>query len=327
MNIKETNLKFGSLSVRSKTSRIILHHADATTCDAKTIHQWHINNGWSGIGYHFVVRKNGTIERGRPENTVGAHAEGSNTDSIGICFEGNFQTETMSTAQKDAGKELVAYLKKKYSISKVQKHSDVCATTCPGKNFPFSEIANASVNTVKNGLSDTKDPDGSWYYYKNGQIAKNITTVAQNKNGWFFVKNGKVDFSYTGIAKNDKGWWRIEKGKVNFDFTGFAENHNGWYYLKKGQVDFSITDIIKGSVKGITGWWYIVKGKVTFDTTVAKNKNGWWYIKDGKVDFDYDGIAENKNGVWYIDNGKVDFDYTGKANVTVVVKDGKVSVS
>lgn len=67
--------------------------------------------------------------------------------------------------------------------------------------------------------------------------------------------------------------------------------------------------------------------KVTLDTTVAKNKNGWWYVKNGMVDFDYNGIAENKNGVWYIDNGKVDFDYTGKANVTVVVKDGKVSVS
>lgn len=141
MNIIETNLSFGSMSVRSKTTRIILHHAAAKSCGAATIHKWHLNNGWSGIGYHFVVRKNGTIERGRPENTVGAHASGSNSDSIGICFEGDFMSETMSDTQKNAGKELVAYLKNKYGISKVQKHSDVCSTDCPGKNFPFTEIA------------------------------------------------------------------------------------------------------------------------------------------------------------------------------------------
>lgn len=326
MNIVETNLSFGSLSNRSKTTRMILHHADAETCDAKTIHQWHLNNGWSGIGYHYVVRKNGTIERGRPEKTVGAHADDNNFDSIGICFEGDFQTEKMGATQKSAGKELVAYLKKKYGITKVQKHSDVCATTCPGKNFPFAEIANATSSSIKNGLSDSADSDGNWYYYQNGKIVTNVTTVAKNKNGWWYVKNGKVDFSYTGIAKNDKGWWRIEKGKVNFDFTGFAENHNGWYYLKNGKVDFDLTDIIKGAVKGTTGWWLVEGGKVTFKTTVAKNKNGWWYVKNGMVDFDYDGIAENKNGVWYIDNGKVDFDYTGEANVTLTVKDGKVNL-
>ena len=121
MNIIQTNLSFGRLSNRSKTTSMILHHADAETSDAKTIHQWHINNGWSGIGYHYVVRKNGAIERGRPENTVGAHAEGSNFDSIGICFEGNFQTDKVRVTQKSAAKELVAYLKKRYSTSIVHK--------------------------------------------------------------------------------------------------------------------------------------------------------------------------------------------------------------
>lgn len=83
MNIIDTNLDFGSLSKRKSTTRIILHHAAAESCDAATIHQWHLNKGWSGIGYHFVVRKNGSIERGRPEDTVGAHALNNNSDSTG----------------------------------------------------------------------------------------------------------------------------------------------------------------------------------------------------------------------------------------------------
>lgn len=147
MNIIETNLSFGSLSNRSKTTRIILHHAAAKTCSAEDIHRWHLGNGWSGAGYHFLVRKDGKVYRLRPEKAVGAHASGSNSDSLGICFEGDFTSEKMSTTQKNAGKDLIAYLKKKYGISKVQKHSDVCSTDCPGKNFPFSEIAGATGST------------------------------------------------------------------------------------------------------------------------------------------------------------------------------------
>lgn len=148
MNIIETNLGFGSLSYRKTTTRIIIHHADAASCTIQDIHRWHINNGWAGCGYHFFVRKDGSIYRGRPENAVGAHASGSNSDSIGICFEGDYAAETMSDAQKQAGKELVAYLKNKYKIDKVLGHRDVCATSCPGNNFPFAEIAGVPTSSV-----------------------------------------------------------------------------------------------------------------------------------------------------------------------------------
>lgn len=150
MNIIETNLKFRTaLTNRNSTNRIIIHHAEASHCTAQDIHQWHLNNGWSGAGYHFLVRKDGTVYRLRPENKIGAHASGSNSDSIGICFEGSYMTETMPQAQINAGKELVAYLKQKYKISKVQAHREVCSTNCPGKNFPFIEIANTTVNVTK----------------------------------------------------------------------------------------------------------------------------------------------------------------------------------
>lgn len=149
MNIIETNLKFRTaLTNRNSTNRIIIHHAEASHCTAQDIHQWHLINGWSGAGYHFLVRKDGTIYRLRPENKIGAHASGSNSDSIGICFEGSYMTETMSQTQINAGKELVAYLKQRYGISKVQAHREVCSTNCPGRNFPFSEIANAK--SIKN---------------------------------------------------------------------------------------------------------------------------------------------------------------------------------
>ena len=107
VNIIETNLKFKAMSNRTKTTRIILHHAAAKSCTAQQIHQWHLDNGWSGAGYHFLVRKDGNIYRLRPENKVGAHASRSNSDSLGVCFEGDFMTETMGETQRKAGAELV----------------------------------------------------------------------------------------------------------------------------------------------------------------------------------------------------------------------------
>ena len=143
MQIIETNLQFKDMSTRKVTERIILHHAYAKKCSAEDIHRLHLNNGLAGAGYHFLVRKDGKIYRLRPEDKVGAHAYSSNYNSIGICFEGNYMEEDMPGIQKEAGKELVAYLKNKYGITTVQRHKDVCATSCPGDKFPFEEIANS----------------------------------------------------------------------------------------------------------------------------------------------------------------------------------------
>ena len=153
MQINEVNYKWsGTLTKRTKTEMIVLHHAAAKSCTAEQIHQWHLNRGWSGVGYHFIVRKDGQIYRGRPENVVGAHATNYNSKSIGICFEGDFTVENMPKAQLEAGKELVAYLKDKYKIDNVKAHRDLMATSCPGSKFPFDEIANAKQNVLVENL-------------------------------------------------------------------------------------------------------------------------------------------------------------------------------
>lgn len=168
MNIIETNLKFKSMSKRQSTDRLILHHSACSNCSAEQIHQWHLNNGWEGAGYHFLVRKDGNVYRLRPEEYIGAHAYGSNYNSIGICAEGNFENETMPEAQKNSLIELVSYLKGKYGISKVLKHSDVNNTACPGKNYPFNEIVNGKVeerHEVSGIIADIQSKLNSKYGY------------------------------------------------------------------------------------------------------------------------------------------------------------------
>lgn len=154
MKINEVSYNWaGSLEKRKSTARIILHHAAAKKCSAMDIHTWHLGNGWSGIGYHFLVRKDGTVYRGRPEDTVGAHTYGKNYDSIGICFEGNFENEAMGNVQREAGTELVTYLMNKYpGITAIYRHKDFNATACPGKNFPFDRIAYRGDNSTAGEL-------------------------------------------------------------------------------------------------------------------------------------------------------------------------------
>lgn len=171
LNIIEKTYKLnGSLATRTKTERIILHHADASNCTADDIDRWHKQKDYTCIGYHFFIKKDGTIYRGRKENSVGAHAYQSNHNSIGICFEGRYETEQMPDIQVQAGKELVAYLKNKYGIAKVQKHSDVCNTSCPGKNFRFDEIANSTINNVTTSVEVKNEVKG------------NVTTIQSTLN-------------------------------------------------------------------------------------------------------------------------------------------------
>lgn len=130
------------LTERKNTQLIILHHAAARKCTAEQIHAWHRTKGWAGIAYHYFVRKSGEVVRGRPENTVGGHTYGKNSVSVGVCFEGDFQTEPMGEAQRLAGAELVGELRRRYPQAQVTGHRDVGETSCPGKYFPFKEVAN-----------------------------------------------------------------------------------------------------------------------------------------------------------------------------------------
>lgn len=157
MQIIESNLSFKSLSNLGTVKRIILHHAEASNCTVQDIHRWHLNNGWAGCGYHFFVRKDGTIYRGRPENKLGAHTANHNTGSLGICFEGAYNTETMNEIQIKAGQELITYLCDKHGLLKanVYKHKDFNSTDCPGANFPFENIQNGATQSVNVSQSNS----------------------------------------------------------------------------------------------------------------------------------------------------------------------------
>lgn len=157
MNIIETNLEFNSNhSAMKEVEGIVLHNSGVSVLQSiEVIHNYHKNKGWAGIGYQYYVRKDGSVYRGRPENMAGAHCPGANSNSIGICAEGNFNEENMTDIQKQAIIELVKDIKSRYNIKWIKGHRDILATSCPGANFPIEEIKNAVENIEDKEIPQT----------------------------------------------------------------------------------------------------------------------------------------------------------------------------
>ena len=133
-------LWFRPLQERSATDLLVIHHTGNPTDDdlsAEEIHESHLAQGWAGIGYHFVIRKDGTVEMGRPVDTVGAHAYGYNSRSIGIHVCGNFEVGEPTPEQIESCSILVGWLTEKYELevdeNHVVGHRDLMPTACPGE--------------------------------------------------------------------------------------------------------------------------------------------------------------------------------------------------
>lgn len=157
MDIIKHGLRFrGNFTYRSRTDEIIWHHADGN-CTVEDIHSGHLVKGWIGCGYNLIIYKDGTVHEGRPLNAVGAHASDHNSRSVGVCCIGRYDIETMPQAQLDAARRVQAYLKGIYPGAATRRHKDVNATSCPGRNFPFAEIAgtagDASASASSGGTS------------------------------------------------------------------------------------------------------------------------------------------------------------------------------
>ena len=141
-NVKEYDLDFTRLYARDDTDLIVIHHTGNPADDdlsAEQIHWTHLAIGWAGIGYHYVIRKDGTIEEGRPEWATGSHAEGYNWNSVGIHLCGNFQYVDPTPQQIESAAYLIGYLCDKYALiptaETVKGHRDLNATACPGENL------------------------------------------------------------------------------------------------------------------------------------------------------------------------------------------------
>jgi hypothetical protein len=129
-----------------------------------------LNNGWAGIGYHYVIRKDGTIERGRPEWAIGSHAYGENSHTIGVHLSGDFEQAEPTEKQLDRCGALVADICDRYSLpidrDTIVGHGELMSTDCPGTNLQ--------------ALLDDGTITGKavWYYNQAHNVANDVSDMS-----------------------------------------------------------------------------------------------------------------------------------------------------
>ena len=121
-------------------NEIIVHCAatkPSMDIGVEEIYGWHVDgNGWSDIGYHWVIRRDGTVEEGRPEDCAGAHAKGHNNTSIGICLVGGIDEAgdadaNFTLAQYTALSKAIDAARMRHPIKKLSGHRDYASKACP----------------------------------------------------------------------------------------------------------------------------------------------------------------------------------------------------
>lgn len=118
--------------------RIFLHCSasdHASHDDIKVIRKWHLQNGWNDVGYHYFVRKDGTLEYGRDINKTPAAQAGHNTATIAICLHGLDQ-DKFTEAQYETLKALCLEINNAYAGELTfHGHREVAAKACPVYNY------------------------------------------------------------------------------------------------------------------------------------------------------------------------------------------------
>ncbi len=151
-----------------KIKHIIVHNNGVAGRTIDNIRRSHKARGFSDIGYHYVIHEDGSIHRGRPESKVGAHAQGLNTRSIGICLIGNGNKADFNNKQYLALASKLRELVTAHPGAVVIGHREIndylpkskhTRKSCPGKKVDMDfirQLADPAVDLV-HGVTDDGD--------------------------------------------------------------------------------------------------------------------------------------------------------------------------
>lgn len=298
LKIINKDLKWASeLDYSNKPNRLILHHIEASKENGniriEEVHEWHKNNGWAGIGYHFYINKKGEIYRGREENVIGAHAYKHNVDSLGIAVEGKYEFEQMPKVQKDAVEKLGKYLRQKYKIETIQKHGDVVATNCPGNNYPFTDIVNEikKEKLKENGIVQ-------WIKEKNRLFFKDEWLNEKLEGEIIYNKKKYQSSKEQGILKQGLITLDSKTFFIKDDYylaVGWEQSEGNWYYFNENN-------------EMTTGWKMLPDFNWYYFRSDGSMVNGWEKMPDGNwYHFDESGVMaigwkKLSDGNWYYFN-------------------------
>jgi len=118
----------------SSIKNIVVHHSAIDGFGPVDYALWHLKRGWPGIGYHYVIDKDGKVDKTNELSTISYHVKGHNTASVGISLSGNLSKHKPTKAQIDSLIKLIKELKNELPNKLfVKGHRELSSTQCPGK--------------------------------------------------------------------------------------------------------------------------------------------------------------------------------------------------
>lgn len=279
MNIIDVGLTYGNMTYGNRPKEKIVHHieAEGTNWTVEFIHNMHRTDPkflFSAIGYHYYIRLDGRIYRGRPDWAQGAHCQGANTNTLGIAFEGDYdKRKIMPQAQFDAWCELSDYLDSIYGDMPTYGHRERGSSECPGKYFPLDAVKQSKGAAVKPKGEWILDSTGWWFKYSDGTWptgwAKLPVSNSNSNIAWFYFSND--GYMETQWVNPDRNWYYLsDDGCARQNEWGYDENNGKWYYF-----DDNCVMVQSKWIKDNSEWYYLKS-----DGSMA---TGW--IKDNGKDY------------------------------------------
>ena len=308
----------------ASAGHVVVHHTAGTNnysagqsaSIVRGIYYYHaVTLDWGDIGYNFLIDKYGTVFEGRSgsvaapagEMSVGAHARGVNTGTMGLSMMGDYSSISPSDAQlSSVGKMAGWFLKRagimdangwaglhvwtteRYqagstiSMPRILAHRDVGYTSCPG-DVGYSRLG--TIRTIAqqqiSGSGGWKAESGSWYYLR-PDGAKATGWVA-DAGSWYYLDGSRGGVMTTGWLRESSSWYYLKSDGAMA--TGWVSDGGSWYYLNSDGA------LATGWVADAGSWYYLDASQGgTMVTGRAKIESRWSTFAAGGAWQGYEGL-------------------------------------
>ena len=334
----------------ASAGHVVVHHTAGTNnysagqsaSIVRGIYYYHaVTLDWGDIGYNFLIDKYGTVFEGRSGSlaapagrmSVGAHARGVNTGTMGLSMMGDYSSVSPSDAQLSSVGKMAGWFLRRAGITdangwaglnvwtteryqagstismpRILGHRDVGYTSCPG-NVGYSKLG--TIRTIAqqqiSGSGGWKAESGAWYYLKSdGAKATGWVTDAGN---WYYLDASKGGAMATGWLRDGSSWYYLDGSRGGAMATGWVSDGGSWYYLNSDGA------LATGWVTDAGNWYYLNASKGgAMATGWLRDGSSWYYLgADGAM---ATGWVRGPEGWFYLDGSR------GGAMATGWVSDG-----
>ena len=300
----------------ASAGHVVVHHTAGTNnysagqsaSIVRGIYYYHaVTLDWGDIGYNFLIDKYGTVFEGRSGSlaapagkmSVGAHARGVNTGTMGLSMMGDYSSVSPSDAQLSSVGKMAGWFLRRAGITdangwaglnvwtteryqagstismpRILGHRDVGYTSCPG-NVGYSKLG--TIRTIAqqqiSGSGGWKAESGAWYYLKSdGAKATGWVTDAGR---WYYLDASKGGAMATGWLRYGSSWYYL--GADGAMATGWVRGPEGWFYLDGSRGGAMATGWVSDG-----GSWYYLNSDGALATGWVADAGNWYYLDASK---------------------------------------------